>query len=348
MLTLRGPRSRNPPSQRPLCHDARPPRHRAGLTLRIRPAPSSADPLSRTGQETVRRRGTLRGQLPVAGAAAALAAGTVLAGRRVARHYGRPPRRPTTARPADALDVVVPTAGGAIVRGWLLEAPTGDPHRAGTPRAAALVMHGWGGSAADMLPVSEPLLAVGLDVLLLDARGHGRSDDADVVSMPSIAEDIRAALAWLRAQPQVDPARIVLVGHSVGAGACLFVAADDSAVAAVVSLASMADPEAFMAHSLRHRLPGVLTTLALRYVEHAIGHRFTEFAPVYTIGRVHAPVLLLHGRRDSTVPLSDAYRLHALAPPEQHSHRAARRRPQQPRRPRRRNKSHHRVPPRRR
>lgn len=175
-------------------------------------------------------------------------------------------------------------------------------------------MHGWGGSAADMMPVSERLLAAGLYVLLLDARGHGRSDDAHVVSMTSIAEDIRAALAWLRAQPQVDPARIVLVGHSVGAGACLFVAADDTAVAAVVSLASMADPEAFMADGLHHRLPGILTTLALRYVEYAIGYRFTEFAPVYTIGRVHAPVLLLHGQCDRTVPLSDAYRLHALAP----------------------------------
>ena len=177
------------------------------------------------------------------------------------------------------------------------------------------VMHGWGGSAADMMPASEPLLAAGLDVLPLDARGHGRSDDAHVVSMTSIAEDVRAALAWLRAQPQVDPARIVLVGHSVGAGARLFVAADDSAVAAVVSLASMADPEAFMTDGLHHRLPGSLTTLALRYVEYAIGYRFTEFAPVYTIGRVHAPVLLLHGQRDPTVPLSDAYQVHALAPP---------------------------------
>lgn len=253
-------------------------------------------------------------RLLVVGVGGAFAVVAVLAGRRVRRRYGRPPRRQTTARPADAVDVAVLTVDGATVRGWLLEAPAGDPSQVRTPGAAALVVHGWGGSAADMLPVSEPLLAAGLDVLLLDARGHGRSDDADVVSMPAFAEDIRVALAWLRDQPRVDPARVVLVGHSVGAGACLFVAADDPDLAAVVSMASMADPEAFMADRLRQRLPGLLAALALRYVEHAIGFRFSEFAPVHTISRVHAPVLLLHGQRDGTVSLSDAYRLHALAP----------------------------------
>lgn len=41
-----------------------------------------------------------------------------------------------------------------------------------------------------------------------------------------------------------------------------------------------------------------------------IGHRFAEFSPISTIGRVNAPILLLHGRQDTTVPISDAPRLH--------------------------------------
>ncbi|MGV1037340.1 MAG: alpha/beta hydrolase [Candidatus Nanopelagicales bacterium] len=246
----------------------------------------------------------------------ALAVGLGLANRQVKRRYGRPPRRSltTSAVPADAVDVAIVAVNGATLRGWLREAPTvtsGDVREAS---AAALVVHGWGGSSTEMLPVSEPLLDAGLHVLLLDARGHGRSDDADFTSMPTFAEDIGAAMAWLRTQPQVDPARIVLVGHSVGAGACLFAAAGDPDIAAVVSLASMADPASFMSRRLRQRLPDPLTALALRYVEHTIGHRFAEFAPVHTIGQIRAPVLLLHGERDTTIPLSDAYRLHAQAP----------------------------------
>jgi alpha-beta hydrolase superfamily lysophospholipase len=176
------------------------------------------------------------------------------------------------------------------------------------------VIHGWGGSATDMIPVSDVLMSLGVNVLLLDARGHGRSDAGTVASMPAFADDIRVALRWMRAAPQVDPSRIVLVGHSVGAGACLFVAAGDRDVAAVVSLASMADPGSFMAQRLRRRMPAPMVELALRYVEHTIGHRFTEFAPIHTIGRMTAPVLLLHGQGDMTVPVADAYRLHARAP----------------------------------
>ena len=245
-------------------------------------------------------------------AVAAAGASAVAADRAVKRIFGHPPRRHASidpgAVPLDAIDVQLRAVDGATLRGWLREPPSAQPG------AAALVIHGWGGSAIDMLPVSDALLALGLPVLLLDARGHGRSDDAAVVSMPAFAEDVRAALSWMRAQPHVDPARILLAGHSVGAGACLFVAAGDPDVAAVVSLASMADPSMFMAQRLNRWLPGPLTGLALRYVEHAIGHRFTEFAPVYTIGQIKAPVLLLHGRRDTTVPVADADRLHALAP----------------------------------
>ena len=256
---------------------------------------------------------TLRGGLLAVGA---VGAGLGVVSRRIKRRYGCPPRRPPAVHPAPAhaVDVAIVTANGATLRGWLRRAPTVLPGEDRQRGAAALVVHGWGGSATDMLPVSEPLLAAGLHVLLLDTRCHGRSDDADLTSMPTFAEDVRAALAWLRTQPHVDPTRIVLVGHSVGAGACLFVAAGDPAIAAVVSLASMADPEEFMSRRLRRWLPGPLTTLAMRYVEHAIGHRFAEFSPVHTIGRVRAPVLLLHGGRDTTVPLSDAYRLHTQAP----------------------------------
>jgi alpha-beta hydrolase superfamily lysophospholipase len=74
-----------------------------------------------------------------------------------------------------------------------------------------------------MLPVASPLHAAGFHVLLLDARGHGRSDGGDVSSMPGFADDVERALLWLRKDSRVEPDRIVLVGHSVGAGACLLV-----------------------------------------------------------------------------------------------------------------------------
>ncbi|RDI75923.1 Alpha/beta hydrolase family [Gaiella occulta] len=248
----------------------------------------------------------MRGR-PVIVLAAALSARQAM--RRLSHRYGRPPRRPLPGRqpPADAVDVAV-RVNARTVRGWFLPSAP-----ACVPGPAALVMHGWGSSAADMLPAATPLRDAGLRVLLLDARCHGRSDDDEFASMPRFAEDVAAGLAWLRRHPDVDCSRIVLVGHSVGAGACLLVASRDHGVAAVVSIASMAHPEVFMRRTLRRRLPAPLTRLALRYLERTIGQRFDTFAPVNTIGRVRSPVLLLHGGRDTTVPVEDAYALQARA-----------------------------------
>ena len=229
------------------------------------------------------------------------------------RRYGRPPRRPVALPPPGALDVALPGARGETLRGWLLR-NAADAERA--PGPAAVVMHGWGASAADMLPVAQPLLDAGLHVLLLDAGGHGRSDDVEFSSMPAFADDVTIGLNWLRARPEVDPTRIVLVGHSVGAGACLLAASRDPSIAAVTCLASMAHPREFMSRALRARLPGPLVRVALRVVERSIGHRFDSFAPINTIRQVRVPVLLLHGARDTTVPVADAYALREHAPPD--------------------------------
>ena len=53
----------------------------------------------------------------------------------------------------------------------------------------------------------------------------------------------------------VDAARVVLVGHSVGAGASLFAASRDPEVAAVVALAPMADPVGWMRISQLSNMP---------------------------------------------------------------------------------------------
>lgn len=217
------------------------------------------------------------------------------------RAFGRPPRRGTSGDPPiGAADVAIPARDGTLLRAWLLGPKSGP---------TAVVMHGWGGSAADLLPVGELLTGLGLRVLLLDARGHGRSPKISVASMPTFADDVRAAVDWL---PAATP--VLLVGHSVGAGACLYAAVDNDVVEAVVCLATMADPPAFMASHLRPWLPGPLTRLALRYVEHVIGHRFVQFTPVNSIRRSRAPVLLVHGLGDTTVPVTDIQWLHAQAP----------------------------------
>lgn len=223
------------------------------------------------------------------------------------RRFGRPPRRMSVAwRPdqKNAVDVTADSVSGHVLRGWFLSSDAAAP-----VAPAVLVMHGWGGSAQQMAPLAAPLLAGGFHVLLLDARCHGRSDDDIATSMPAIADDITVGLEWLRDRAEVDRLRIALVGHSVGAGACLLVASRDQEVAGVVSIASMAHPRTFMETTLQRHVPGPLARMAVRFVERAIGQPFESFAPVNTISLVGVPILLVHGDHDRTVSVEDVHTL---------------------------------------
>ena len=179
---------------------------------------------------------------------------------------------------------------------------------------AVVVMHGWGGNAALMLPLARPLHEAGYATLFVDARCHGASDDDSFASLPRFAEDTEHAFAWLSTRAGVDPARIALLGHSVGAGAVLFAASRTPQVAAVVSVAAFSHPAAMMRRWLAaKRIPEKpIGRYILDYVQKTIGHRFDDIAPVATISRIRRPVLLVHGADDEVVPIDEAMQIYAM------------------------------------
>lgn len=222
----------------------------------------------------------------------------------VVGRYGLPPERRGTSVPGAVAGEPVELRGPAAstLRGLLL--------RAHGAHGTAVVLHGWGSSAADLLPLGRALQEQRLHVLLLDARGHGRSDAVEFTSMPRFAEDLVAALDWVRADAELGIGDLVLVGHSVGAGACLLAARDAPPVDVVVLLASMADPRIIMRRLLvSGGVPAVAVPVALRVVEHLIGRRFCSFAPREVIRDLDIPIVIVHGDEDVIVPVSDAYLL---------------------------------------
>jgi putative phosphoribosyl transferase len=106
--------------------------------------------------------------------------------------------------------------------------------------AAGIVVfaHGSGSSrhSARNRYVASVLTAAGLGTLLFDLlTPHEEPDRSAVFDIPLLAGRLRAATTWLRGQPEARRARIGYFGASTGAGAALWAAADDGAIAAVVS-----------------------------------------------------------------------------------------------------------------
>lgn len=239
-------------------------------------------------------------------AAAFLTIGLLLAPALIHRAY-RAPRVRERGSPANRglpfREVRIPTVNSKTMFGWLVPPPD---HRVDTPAVA--IMHGWGGNAEHMLELAVPLYDEGYAVLLLDARNHGRSDADGFSSMPRFAEDLERGLDWLARQPNIDRDRLIVLGHSVGAGAALLVAARRPDLAAVISLAAFAHPEALMRRQMRrnHVPYRPFGWLVLRFIEWTIGAAFDDIAPCNTIRRVQCPVLLVHGEDDQRVPSADA------------------------------------------
>lgn len=238
-------------------------------------------------------------------------------------HLGfRAPRRPETGTPAafglPYTQVSIPTVAGKRLFGWWLaadsvESNSVDPADITVTDTTIIIMHGWGGNAELMLPLAVPLYTQGLNVLLFDARNHGRSDGHSFSSLPRFAEDLEHALDWLQQHYPAQSQRIVLLGHSLGAGAVLLAASRRKDIAALISIAAFAHPKWVMRRYLSW-LPNGLVVLINQYVQWLIGHRFDDIAPVNTICHINCPVLLVHGLADEMVPVSDAHAIAGACP----------------------------------
>ncbi len=166
-----------------------------------------------------------------------------------------------------------------------------------------LYLHGTFRNLYQNLPKIDALRDAGFAVLAVDYRGWG--DSAPIVpSEASITAD--AAVAWAEMQRrQPLPQRRLIYGHSMGGAVAVTLASslhgghDYAALVLESTFTSM--PDVASAAGFWGRIAGSLTTL--------------QFDSLSRIGRIDAPILMLHGSADTTVPVALGRRLRDAAPP---------------------------------
>ncbi len=164
------------------------------------------------------------------------------------RVNGAPPAvaRPQTPKPPfpyDAVDVVVPVDGTVRLAGTLT-----TPHGPG-PFAAVVLLTGSGAQDRDetifahkpFFVLADHFTRQGIAVLRLDDRGVGKSTgDFKTATTYDFVKDAAAAVAFVKARPEIDAHRIGLLGHSEGAIVAPLLAAQTKDVAFVVLLGAPA------------------------------------------------------------------------------------------------------------
>jgi uncharacterized protein len=176
------------------------------------------------------------------------------------------------------------------------------PHQ--DPRAPTLLyLHGTFRNLYRNLPKIDALRDAGFAVLAVDYRGWGDSTPL-VPSEDTIIAD--AWLAWAElARRQPLAGRRVIYGHSMGSAVAVTLASqlrggvDYGALVIESSFSTM--PEVAEAAGFWGGVGASITTL--------------QFDALSKIGRVDAPILMLHGSADRTVPIELGRRLRDAAPP---------------------------------
>ena len=188
--------------------------------------------------------------------------------------------------------------GGQQLALWWLPQPRADA-------PTLLYLHGTFRNLYQNLPKIDALRDAGYAVLAVDYRGWGDSTPL-VPSEASILAD--AAVAWQAlVARQPEPALRVVYGHSMGGAVAVAVAAGLKAghdyAALVLESTFTRMPDVAREAGWLGRVAGALTALS--------------FDSLARVARIDAPVLMLHGNADRTVPVALGRRLRDALPPAQ-------------------------------
>lgn len=197
-------------------------------------------------------------------------------------------------RPGDTRELVALPGGEQLALWWLphdnAEAPT------------LLYLHGTFRNLYQNMPKIVALREAGFAVVAVDYRGWGDST-ALVPSEATIHAD--AQQGWLELQRrQPLPGRRVVYGHSMGGAV---------AVALASTLKGGGDIGGVILESTFTRMPDVAAAAGF-WGRVVAGATTLEFDSISRIGRIDAPILILHGSADKTVPVELGRRLRDAAP----------------------------------
>jgi uncharacterized protein len=187
----------------------------------------------------------------------------------------------------DFRDVAIGTSDGERLHGWWVAARS-------QPVAQVLLFHGNAGNVGDRVMHADLLASAGLDVLLFDYRGYGRSTGRP--DEQGLYRDARAARGALLSESGGD--RVAYLGESLGGAVALELALEHPPAGLV----------------LQSTFTGVREMAAQHYPFVPARLVPEAFPSLRRIRALRAPLLVLHGDRDEIVPVQHGRALLDAAP----------------------------------
>lgn len=170
-----------------------------------------------------------------------------------------------------------------------------------------VLVHGYMGRLEDMIPYAKRYYDLGYAVLLVDLRGHGKSE-GDVIGFGCLdAKDIEVWCTYLKRKYAAD--RIVLHGVSMGA-ATVLMCCDKAALSIVgivedCSYATLKEQLRIIVKKMIPFIPAAYLLFCLSLIlKHKAGYRMKDANTQNHVRHSIVPILFIHGERDDFIPVS--------------------------------------------
>ena len=188
-------------------------------------------------------------------------------------------------------EVAIDVEPGVRIHGWFIKAAK-EPSV-----ATVLFSHGNAGNIADRLDRVLRWREVGADFLLYDYRGYGRSTGSP--DEEGTYRDGRAAYDYLVNARQVDPARLILMGESLGCAISIQLAIERKAAGLAIEA-----PFASIARMANAIYPFLPLGSFIR----------TRYENLKKIPQLKMPLLVVQGTRDEVIPVAQGKMVFEAAP----------------------------------
>lgn len=205
--------------------------------------------------------------------------------------------------------VLFNSGSGATLAGVLHHPPDS------TDRGAVILCHGMESdkNSEKLRYLGQALARQGILTLRFDFSGAGESSGSfsDITYSGQVA-DLAAAYALVQSR---GPIRTAMLGSSMGGTVALLFAAQERAVAALVTIAAPLHPETFprrvltVAQLQTWRRQGFVSYNGRR-LNLALLEDLERLDVAAAARRVACPALILHGDADQVVPVEEAHELH--------------------------------------
>ncbi len=188
-------------------------------------------------------------------------------------------------------NVSLKTSDQIQLHGWWIESPK-------KKQGALLYLHGNAGNISNRLYKVKGWVDRGFDVLLLDYRGYGQSK-GQIKHQDDIVTDAHTALGWMQESKKVSAAKIIFYGESLGTYPAIRLGGENIAAAVILEA-----PFTSFLDLGRLHYPFLPPQLIGNFV----------FPNKDYIGKLKAPLFILHGTQDEICPYTMSGELFEKAP----------------------------------